>query len=448
MELALISVDEVVGTPMTRRMNLVAYLKTGPTANHPGGWRHPEADLNDIFEPTRYEHLARVLENACFDAGFFADTFGLPDMHRGGYETYLGLGGQISYLDPMTVLPLMARVTSRLGLGATLSTTFNPPYYLARTLASLDLLSKGRICWNIVTSATDMEALNYGLDEIPPKDERYDRGDEVLEACCALWEGWEADTLILDREGGRFADPTKVRRAEYVGKYVRTRGPLSIPRSPQVRPVFLQAGASPRGREFAARWAEAIFCTPHGKADAQAFYNDIKTRMAAYARPPEHCKVLPSIAVVLGETMSIAKEKADYLDGLTDPELVLAINSQLMGVDLSRHETVDDVVMAAGNQGIQGSFDRVAQLAAAEKISFAAAARRRRSLLIGTAKSVADEMEDWFTDGAADGFILWPTIHPGMFEEFGRLVVPELQRRGLFRERYQAATLRENLRAP
>ncbi|HEY0182045.1 MAG TPA: LLM class flavin-dependent oxidoreductase [Rhodopila sp.] len=431
-----------------RRMNLVAYLKTGPTANHPGGWRHPEADLHDIFEPTRYEHLARVLEDARFDAGFFADTFGLPDLHRGGYETYLGLGGQITYLDPMAVLPLMARVTTRLGIGATLSTTFNTPYYLARTLASLDLLSKGRICWNVVTSATDMEALNFGLDGIPPKDERYDRGDEVLEACCALWECWGPDALLLDRAGGRFADPSKVRRAEYAGKYVRTRGPLSIPRSPQVRPVLLQAGASPRGRDFAARWAEAIFCTPHSKADGQAFYADIKQRMAGYGRPPGHCAVLPSIAVVLGETESIAREKAEYLNALSDPELVLATNSQMLGVDLSRHETEAEVVSAAGNQGIQGSHDRVAQLARAEGLSFAAAARRPRNLLVGTAADVADIMEDWFRDGAADGFIVWPTVFPGMFEEFGRLVVPELQRRGLFRTEYAGATLRENLRNP
>jgi FMN-dependent oxidoreductase (nitrilotriacetate monooxygenase family) len=429
-------------------MNLVAYLKTGPTANHPGGWRHPAAALHDIFEPSRYEHLARVLEAGCFDAGFFADTFGLPDIHRGGYETYLHCGGQISYLDPMAVLPLMARVTSRLGLGATLSTTFSTPYHLARTLASLDLLTKGRICWNVVTSATDMEAVNFGEEKIPPKEERYDRGDEVLEACCALWECWDDDALILDRAGGVFADPSKVRRANYVGKYVRTRGPLSMPRSPQVRPVFLQAGASPRGRAFAARWAEAIFCTPHSKTDAQAFYADIKQRVVTQGRRPEHCAVLPSIAVVLGETDSIAQERADYLDSLVDPELTLATNSQMLGVDLSRHATEAEVQAAAGNQGIQGSHDRVVQLAEAEGISFAQAARRLRHLLVGSAATVADHMEDWFTDGAADGFVVSPTMFPGMFEDFVRMVVPELQRRGLFRLDYQAATLRANLRHP
>lgn len=431
-----------------RRMHLVAYLKTGPTANHAGGWRHPAADLHDIFEPERYERLARVLEDARFDCGFFADTFGIPDLHGGHFRTYVQLGGQISYLDPLAVLPLMARVTSRLGLGATLSTTFQTPYYLARTLASLDLISKGRIAWNVVTSATDLEARNFGMDGIPPKDLRYDRGDEVLEACCALWDCWQEDALVMDRARGIFADPDKVKYADYVGKYVRTRGPLGMPRSPQGRPVFLQAGASPRGRAFAARWAEMIFCTPHTKQDAQAFYADIKQRVVAAGRPAEHCAVLPSFAVVLGETESIAREKAAYLDSLGDPELVLAGNSHLLGVDLSTHRTEEAVLGAQGNQGIQGSHDRVVQVARAEGISFADAAKRPRGLLVGTASMVADHLEDWFTDACCDGFIVWPTVFPSMFEEFGRLVVPELQRRGLFRTEYQGRTLRENLRSP
>ncbi len=431
-----------------RRMHLVAYLKTGPTANDPGAWRHPASDLNDIFEPTRYEHIARVLEDARFDACFFADTFGLPDIHGNDFKVYLGLGGQISYLDPLSILPLMARVTTRLGLGATLSTTFQTPYHLARTLGSLDLLSKGRMAWNVVTSATDLEARNYGLDGIPPKDLRYERADEVLEACCALWDCWQDDVLVLDRERGIFADPSKVRYANYVGKYVRTRGPLSMPRSPQGRPILLQAGASPRGRQFAARWAEMIFCTPFTKDDAQAFYSDMKQRVVNAGRPPESCAVLPPLAVVLGETESIAQEKAAYLESLSDPELVLATNSQMLGVDLNTYRNETDVVEAQGNQGIQGTHDRVVQQARAEGISFAEAARRPRSLLAGTASTVADHMEDWFTTGSCDGFIIWPTVFPGMFEEFGRLVVPELQRRGLFRTEYQGRTLRETLQQP
>ncbi len=205
-------------------MHLVAYLKTGPTANLPGGWRHPAATLDDMLEPSRYETIAQLLEAARFDACFYADTFGLPDIHSGGYATYLGRGGQISFLDPMVVLPLMARATRHLGLGATLSTTLYPPYHLARALASLDALSKGRVAWNVVTSATDLEARNYGLEAIPAKSERYDRADEVLEACCALWDGWDEDVFVLDRARGVFADASRVRYANYEGRYVRTRG--------------------------------------------------------------------------------------------------------------------------------------------------------------------------------------------------------------------------------
>ena len=431
-----------------RRMHLVAYLKTGPTANHPGAWRHPDSPLHDIFEPERYEHLARVLEAGRFDACFFADTFGLPDIHGGNFDAYLRMGGQISYLDPLAILPVMARVTRHLGLGATLSTTFSTPYYLARTLASLDMLTKGRAAWNVVTSATDLEARNFGLDGIPPKHLRYDRGDEVLEACCALWESWDEDALVLDKAGNRFIDPAKVRYTNYEGKYVRTRGPLSIPRTPQVRPVFLQAGASDRGREFAARWAEMIFCTPHSKADTIAFHDDIKARMARHGRPPEACKVLPSFAVVVGETDSIARERHAYLQSLIEPEAQLMLNSSLLGADLSRHRTAAEVTQAQGNQGISGSHDRVLQLMEQERLSFAEAASKPRDLLVGAPATIADQLEDYFTGGACDGFIIWPTVSPGMLEEFCRLVVPELQRRGLFRTEYRGATLRGNLQAP
>ncbi len=428
-------------------MHLVAYLKTGPTANHPGGWRHPEAALHDIFTPERYEHIARVLEEACFDACFFADLLGLPDIHGGNFDAYLRKGGQISYLDPMTVLPLMGRVTRHLGLGATLSTTFLHPYHLARSLASLDMLTGGRAAWNIVTSATDLEARNLGMEGIPAKADRYDHADEVLEACSALWDCWDPDAFVMDQAAGIFIDPAKVRYANYEGRTVRTRGPLSIPRTPQGRPVFLQAGASDRGRDFAARWAEAVFCTPHSKADAIAFRHDIHARMQATSRAPDACRVLPGIAVVLGETPAIAREKAAYLQSLIEPEAQTMLHSALLGADLSRHRTAEAVVAAQGHQGITGSQDRVLALMHKENISFAEAAARPRNLLVGTAQSVADEMEDWFTAGACDGFVVFPTVFPRMFEDFGRLVVPELQRRGLFRTAYAGRTLRENLAA-
>ncbi|WP_439594344.1 LLM class flavin-dependent oxidoreductase [Falsiroseomonas sp.] len=430
-----------------RRMHLVAYLKTGPTANHPGGWRHPEAALHDILRPERYEHIARVLEEACFDACFFADLLGLPDIHGGNFDAYLRKGGQISYLDPLTVLPVMGRVTQHLGLGATLSTTFQHPYHLARSLASLDLLTGGRAAWNVVTSATDLEARNLGMAGIPPKAQRYDRADEVLEACDALWNCWDADAFVMDREAGVFIDPSKVRYANYEGEWVRTRGPLSLPRSPQGRPVLLQAGASDRGRDFAARWAELVFCTPHSQADGLAFRADIRARVAGQGRAPEACKVLPGIAVVVGETAAIAREKAAYLQSLIEPEAQTMLHSALLGADLSQHRTAEAVAAAQGHQGITGSQDRVLQLMRKEGLSFAEAAARPRNLMVGTASDIADEMEAWFSAGACDGFVVFPTVFPRMFEDFGRLVVPELQRRGLFRTAYSGRTLRENLAA-
>ncbi|WP_232477441.1 NtaA/DmoA family FMN-dependent monooxygenase [Roseomonas sp. KE0001] len=432
----------------SRKMHLAAYLKTAPTASYAAGWRHPAATLNDIWTPQRYEHIARVLEDARFDVAFFADGLGVPDIYRGSFADYLGRGGQTSLLDPMVVLPLMARVTSRLGLAPTMSTTFNGPYQLARSLGSLDLLSGGRAAWNVVTSATEFEARNCGMEGLPPKDQRYDRADEVLEACFALWSGWDADAVVLDREGGQFIDTSKVRYADYQGRYVSVRGPLSIPRSAQDRPVVMQAGSSPRGRAFAARWAEIIFCSHATREDAQRYYADMHARIEEAGRVAEDCKILPSFSVVLGETDSIARERAAYLDTLVDPELVMASSSELLGVDLSTIETEEQAEAAAGTQGIAGSRQRMGQVARAQGISFAQAVRKPRGLIAGTPKMIADIMEDWFTSGACDGFVLPPTVFPTTLEEFGRMVVPELQRRGLLRREYAGTTLRENLRNP
>ncbi len=429
-------------------MHLVAYLKTGPTASYASAWRHPSAPLDDIWDAERYENLARLLEAARFDAGFFADGLGLPDIYRNSFADFVGRGGQLSLIDPMTVLPLMARVTRHLGLGNTISTTFNQPYQIARSLGSLDLLSRGRAAWNVVTSATDYEARNYGMDGVPPKDERYERADDVLEACFALWDCWQPDALVMDRASGVFADASKIRYADHVGRYVRTRGPMSIPRSPQGRPLILQAGSSPRGRQCAARWADMIFCTTPTKADTMAFREDMHQRLAASGRSPAECAILPTLSVVVGETESIAREKAEYLDSLIDPELVMASSSQLLGVDLSRVETAGEAEAAAGNQGIAGSRDRMTALAKAQGITFAQAVRKPRGLLAGTPAMIADVMEDWFVNGACDGFVLPPTVFPGTYEDFARMVTPELQRRGLLRREYAGRTLRENLANP
>ena len=432
-----------------RTMHLIAYLKTGPTALHTGGWRHPESTLDDILEPARYEYIARLLESAKFDGCFFADLFGLYDIHEGSYDAYVRGGGQISFLDPTVVLPVMAAATRHLGLGATLSTSFHSAYHLARWLASLDVMSKGRVAWNVVTSATDLEARNAGLDELPPRDLRYDRADEVLEACFALWNGGEENAFVLDKKAGVFADPSKVHYANYQGQWIKTRGPLSIPRSPQGHPVIMQAGSSDRGREFAARWAEVIFTIQRGKADMQEFYTDIKTRMEKRGRRPEECAILPGVSVVLGETESIARERADYLDSLINPHLNRAATSSNVGADISKLKEGVTLASLQGNQGMQGSEDVLRQHMKAENITFAQAAenRGRGRELVGTAEMVADRLQEIFESGVCDGFVVSPVNHPGMFEQFCRSVVPELQRRGLFRKDYTGKTLRENLRS-
>ena len=432
---------------MARKMNLVAYLMAGPAASYPSSWRHPNAQL-DVFEPERWERLAQTMEEALLDACFFADSLGLPDLYKGNHADFIGRGGQSGLLDPMVLLPMMARATKHLGLGITLSTSFVPAYSIARYLASLDILSKGRVAWNVVTTGRDFEALNYGSIGLPPKEQRYDMADEVMEACDKLWTSWEDDALLLDRAAGAFADPAKIHYTNYAGRYVSTRGPACTPRSPQVRPTIMQAGSSPRGRAFAARWAEALFCTPGTKADALEYRTDIRARMAALGRDPEECKVLPSVTIVLGETESIAREKAAYLESLVDPELVVAASSWSVVADLNQATTPEALDKPGSNQGVQGHRDRMMQVAKDKGISFAEAVRRPRALLAGTSAMVADHMQDWFEGGACDGFILPPTIFPLTFEEIGRQLVPELQRRGLFRTRYTGATLRDNLRNP
>lgn len=432
-----------------RQMHLVAYLKTGPTAMHVGGWRHPESTLDDILDVERYQHIARVLEQAKFDGCFFADLFGLYDIHAGSYDAYVRRGGQISFLDPTVVLPVMAAVTRHLGLGATLSTTFHSAYHLARWLGSLDAMSKGRVAWNVVTSATNLEAQNAGLDELPPREERYDRADEVLEACFALWNSWDEDPFVLDKEAGILADPAKVHYANYQGRWVKSRGPLSIPRSPQGRPVIMQAGSSDRGREFAARWAEVVFTIQRGREEMREFYDDLMARMDRVGRKPHECAVLPAVSVVIGETESIAREKSDYIDSLIDPELTKAASSAGLGADLTKLK--DDASLAAlqGNQGMKGTEQILAQTMKAKGLTLAEAAVRRREGrdIVGTPNMVADYLQETFEAGVCDGFVVAPTMFPGMFEAFCRSVVPELQRRGIFRKDYSGRTLRENLQS-
>jgi FMN-dependent oxidoreductase (nitrilotriacetate monooxygenase family) len=432
-----------------RRMHLVAFLLAGPTAHHHGAWRHPEADLG-VFTPQWHEHIARVLEQGKFDSLFFADILGLYDLFGGNFNAILRGGGQMGLLDPIPLLSIMARATSHIGLGATLSSTFYAPYHLARTLGTLDLMSGGRVAWNVVASHGHLEAQNFGMDQLPARDVRYDFADEVVEAVCRLWESWDADALVLDKERGIYADPDKVHYVDYKGKWIKTRGPLTVPRSPQGRPVIMQAGSSPRGRDFAARWGELVFTLQHSKTDMQAFYQDLKSRVVAQGRAPKDCLILPSIDVIIGETDAIARDRQAYVNDLVQTETGMAQMSGHIGVDLSRFppdQPLTDMELEAGSRG---SLDVILQGTAAQGLTLGEAARRFATSelcpqIVGSPASVADQLQDLFESQACDGFVLTPTLMPGMFEQFCRAVVPLLQARGLFRQDYSGTTLRAHL---
>ncbi|MDB5512971.1 MAG: dibenzothiophene desulfurization enzyme [Enterovirga sp.] len=433
-----------------RQMRLVAFLKAGPTCHHHGAWRHPEAD-NGFLEPEWYEHTARVLEAGYFDCLFFADVLGLYDYYNKSFATTVGKGGALSLLDPLPILAMMARATRHIGLGATLSTTFHNPYQIARTLGTLDTLSKGRMAWNVVTSASNLEAQNFGLEAIPGRAERYGRADEVVQACMRLWESWEPGALVVDKESGRFADPEKVAYANFSGNWVKTRGPLTVPRSPQGHPVIMQAGSSGPGRDFAARWAEMIFTLQHTTEDMRQFRSETRACLAAIGRDPDSCAVLPSVDPIIGETESIAREKQDFVNSLVDPELAMALMSSHIGTDLSRYPINEPVGNLSLEEGSRGSLDVILQGTRSHGLTLGEAARRYATSelapqVVGTPEQVADQLEAMFTSEACDGFILTPTVSPGTWEQFSRSVVPHLQKRGLLRRSYEGATLRDNLR--
>ncbi|MBS0560343.1 MAG: LLM class flavin-dependent oxidoreductase [Proteobacteria bacterium] len=434
-----------------RRMHLVGYLIAGPTWHHHGSWRQDASDAVDALDPARYEHLAKVMEAAKFDGLFFVDTLMLTEFYQGSHAEVVRNGGQIYMLEPMQLLAAMARVTSRIGLSATMSTAFAHPFQIARAFATLDHISKGRAAWNIVTSTTTREAQNFGLASLPSPTERYDHADEVVEACCRLWECWEADAIVYDRERGIYADPAKVHRADYEGRWVRTRGPLPTPRSPQGRPVFMQAGSSDRGRDFAARWAEVVFTLQHSKQDMQRFCADMKSRVAAAGRRPEQCAVLPAIDVILGETQEIARERADYIASLVNPEFGIAEISNALGVDLPPDAFDRPVDELSLKEGARGMLDVILQASKpGTPLTIREAARRYGNTrmnpqIVGTPKMVADYMQDLFESGCCDGFVLCPAVSPEGYVQFCRSVVPELQRRGIFRKDYAGRTFRENL---
>jgi FMN-dependent oxidoreductase (nitrilotriacetate monooxygenase family) len=422
-----------------RQMNLNVFLMNA--GHHEAAWRHPETEPHHITDIRYFQRLAQIAEEAKFDSLFLADGLAISQNIKHG--AFVGL-------EPFTLLSALAAVTDHIGLIGTVSTTYNEPFHVARKFASLDHISKGRAGWNIVTSGSEFEAMNFSRDSHLEHSKRYERAKEFLQVTTSLWDSWEDEAIVIDRSSGAFADNDKVREINHVGEAFKVRGPLNIPRSPQGYPVLVQAGSSEDGKEFAAEYAEAIFTAQQTLAEAQQFYSDVKGRLAKYGRRPEQLKILPGICAVIGHTESEAKEKELELNELTVPEYGLNQLSNMLKVDLFSYPLDGPLPELPSLEDINGNksrFQLVADLAKRDKLTIRQlihrlAGGRGHRTFAGTAIQVADQLEEWFTNGASDGFNVMPPYLPGGLEEFAQQVIPELQRRGLFRTEYSGRTLR------
>ena len=436
---------------INRRMHLAAFLIAGNGAHSHALWRHPRTRLGGFLDPDYYVECVRTLERGKFDLAFFADRLAMSDRFGDSLEVGARYGDQdATRLDPTLVLALLAGATRHIGLGATRSTTYHHPYNVARTFATLDHLSRGRVGWNVVTSVNEGEARNHGLDAHLEHDARYDAADEFMRATFRLWDSWENDALVLDRANGIYADPTKIHRVDFAGEAYRTRGPLNVPRSPQGRPVIIQAGASSRGKAFAARWAEVIFSI-HPNAEAmKRFYADIKQTVEQSGRREQEVNILVGVMPFVGRSRAEANERMAEHNELVHPLVGLSTMSSHMNVDFSQLP-LDAPLADLNVQGMQGMLAAVKSLSADGSMTLREIGRRYGQSVVvpqiaGTAAELADQLEALFNDRAADGFMVSPAHLPHGFDDFVDHVVPELQRRSLFRSEYEGGTLRGHLR--
>jgi FMN-dependent oxidoreductase (nitrilotriacetate monooxygenase family) len=388
---------------------------------------------------------------------FFDDRLAMPDILGHDHAEAVRNGIRVVKLDLISILTAMGLATSKLGLGGTYSTTYYEPFHVARVFATLDHMLGGRAAWNVVTSLNDSEAHNMGADDHLEHDLRYDRADEFLEVVLSHWDSWGDDAIIQDRESGIFADPSKVRRLDHKGKWFKSRGPFTVPRTPQGRPVLIQAGQSGRGKSFAARWGDLVFVIYPNMEVAKRGYRDFKDQLAASGRDPATVRICPAVYCIVGETEAAAQEKRALIDGLARSVDGLSLLSEALNYDFAS-KGLDDAFTddeLAGIKGLQALRDRVVASSGKRNPTLrdfveitGRGTIREFPVFCGTPKRVADEMQAWLEGGACDGFVLAATHMPGTYEEFVRLIVPELQRRGVFRKEFTGTTLRENLGLP
>lgn len=429
-----------------RKLRLGAFLPGA--GHHAAAWRHPKAQADGGVNLKHYIQLAQTAEKAKLDAIFLADGLAARFSSSTAAIGKQGYGGSF---EPVTLFSALAALTSNIGYIATASTTYEDPYILARKFASLDLISGGRGGWNIVTTGSGEAAGNFGLDHHPDHADRYVRANEFHDVVVGLWDSWEDDAFLRDKASGIFFDPKKSHELNHKGKYFKVRGPLNVARSPQGRPVVVQAGSSEDGQEFAARTAEVIFTAQQTLEDAQSFYRDVKRRMAAYGRHPDQLKVMPGIFPVIGRTESEAKSKFDELQNLILPEVGLSLLSGLVGgFELSKFPIdgplpeLPETNNGKSRQALMYDIARKRHFTIRDLYLWVAGARGHWTL-VGTASQVADELQSWFEKEGADGFNLMPPVLPTGLDDIVEQLVPELQRRALFRTEYESATLRGNL---
>jgi FMN-dependent oxidoreductase (nitrilotriacetate monooxygenase family) len=434
---------------MPKRAHLLGFIQHGVNSHATGMWRHPKDKVGwNYAEPEYWQHLGRTMERGLFDAMFIADELAPYNTFADSSDETVRWAVQCPTHEPSTIVPIVACATQNLGIGVTLSTAFEHPYSMCRRLSSLDHLSKGRVAWNIVSSYSKSEWEAYGV-ETSARAARYERLEEYMDVCYQLWDSWQPGAVLADKASGVYADPAKVREVVHDGEYFRCRGRHFVAPSPQGRPVLWQAGSSDRGRDFAAKHAEAIFAVHPTVARMRQYADDLEQRLGKFDRPSGAVKLIFGIQPIVGSSRAEALEKQDFIRGLVPNRGALALISGHFGLDFSKYAPTE-VIQNIEVFGIQGMYESIVHSRGGGAVTVEEAAeiyglQFSMPQVVGTASDIADQLEVFLDEGKADGFMLLATYTPGCFEEFVDLVVPELQRRGRYRTRYAGRQLRENL---
>lgn len=430
------------------RLGLFIY----PAGHHIAAWRHPDAVAHAGISFDYYRNIAAQAEEAKFDLVFLADGAGA----RSDNDEVLSRTAHsyVAQFEPVTLLSALAVSTRHIGLIATVSSSFNEPFHIARKFASIDHLSGGRAGYNLVTSASDLEAVNFNLDRHYDHASRYERAGEFADVVSRLWDSWDEDAFLYDKQDGRFFDPTKRHVLNHKGKHFSVRGPLNVPRSPQGKPVTVQAGSSEAGKELAARSAEVVFTAQQTVDEAAEFYRDVKARTGRYGRTADDIRIMPGIFPVVGRTRAEAEAKFDELQSLIHPVIGLnLISGGWTGIDLAAYDLDGPVPDLPPGNGSQSRQQLLYDLAKRENLTIRqlylrVAGGRGHLQVVGTASDIADAMQERFEAHGADGFNIMPPLLPGGLRDFTELVLPELRKRGLIRKEYDGTTLRDNLGLP